>query len=133
MYLSFTLADESGVYFAGMSKLQDFAKMVEREKRGQSADVQILHSGTDQARATDSILSWCYKNGRNDLIPAMQAASKKQRAGRAIICQETGDYYESISAAANALQCDAGNLSRHLANHPKFKSVKGLTFAYSTS
>lgn len=45
-----------------------------------------------------------------------------------IICNETGEVFQTITEVCKAHGCSAGNLSNHLNNNPGFKSVKGRTY-----
>lgn len=47
-----------------------------------------------------------------------------------ILCNETGQEYESITDASRLIPCDRKYLSQHL--NGKVKSVKGLTYSYKT-
>lgn len=54
----------------------------------------------------------------------------RNRPGIPLICLETAEIFPSTVAAAIAVKCDAGSISRACRFDRKNKSVKGLHFAY---
>lgn len=53
-----------------------------------------------------------------------------QLRGTQIICNETGVTYRNAAEACNALNIQAGIMSRHLRRMVGAKTVRGLTFSY---
>lgn len=51
-----------------------------------------------------------------------------QRGGR-VVCDQTGQVFETLAEAARTYELNPGALSNHVNGKPGFKSVKGKTFS----
>ena len=88
----------------------------------------VLIQGADRVKLLNFALNWCIEKNRDDLKSKILNIIPDESSKNNITCVETGERFNSITAAAMAHNLSYSALQKHLKGMKGYKTVKGKTY-----
>lgn len=112
--------------------LQQMSKSHKGRKHTKETGIKIskAHTGRKHTEKAKHNMSQAQKKipKKPHVMAKLHEANKKK--SRSVVCNETGEVFESLKAAARAINSGSSNISRHIRGIYKYRHVKGFTFYY---
>lgn len=122
-WIAFTIWNIDRVFIrTGYCQIEQLFKNAPPAKEWQELEILIIDA--DKFKVINACIAVAQVHGVQ-----LDAMTNECRT-RTIICNETGEIFESMHAAARKNGGQAGNISNHLANKPGYKTVGGKTYSY---
>lgn len=115
----------AGLLSAGGARANSFFPKIFPE--GSTITIHILFTSIEKYECQNYVHEWLSKNPR----PFMMRKGVRLSRTKAVICNETGDVYESVSEAARAFKSSISAMSNHLYRRPGYLHVRGYTFNWN--
>ncbi len=135
-WIVYTLKDAHGtIQYVGHCRLSQLSGLPDARANslfryifppGRPLTVDMVHIGVRATDARNFMWQWIQEHGRPFML--LQGIRAGQR-GVPLVCNETGEVFDTISAACEAHGVAQSAISNHLANRPGFATVKGKTYA----
>lgn len=85
----------------------------------------VLKIHDEKLYALDACMGYAHNNG----LQFNPNNTVKPPRNQALVCNETGETFDSMGEAARHFDASVSAISNHIANRPGFKTVKGRTFS----